>query len=150
MAASLRARRAADAAAYALLVALVTFCLTWAVGLVTGRGLVGAKWGMFLVGMTMLAYGALRLRVATPLGSDAGADGGGADGSAGRSGRGGGGPGTDAGGLLVRAAPRLLPPGLRLPAAERHPAGAKLLLAAVVVLAWSLALEVVFGVGVAA
>jgi hypothetical protein len=142
----IRVRRLADALAYAVLVVSVTFALAWGLGVATGRGLVGAKWGLFVAGMTMLGYGALRLRVATPLGSDG-------DGDGGRRGEGErrrGAGGRAESGVLVRVAPRLLPERVRLPAGERYAAGAKLLLAAVLVLALSFVLEVVFGVGVPA
>jgi hypothetical protein len=130
-----RTRRALDAAAYAVVVCVVTFLLAAVVGAATGRGLVGAKWGMFVVGMATMAYSAVRLRAATPrTAEEAGA-------SARR-------PSAGQSGLLARVSPRLLPAHLRLPIDERPSPAAKLFVASLAVLAGSAALEVVFGVGV--
>ncbi|KAB1187092.1 MULTISPECIES: hypothetical protein [Haloferax] len=125
-----------DAVVYALVLTGVVFVLTATVSVAAGGGLPGAKWLMFFLGFTMLAYASLKLR------PKAAWKGGGDDGGLFS--------GSDepigieklVGGLLDR----VLPPALRPEPNERPSSGTKLFLAAVCILATSFVMEVVFGI----
>jgi hypothetical protein len=143
-------------AAYATVVVVVAGLGTTAVGYATGRGLVGAKWGLFVVATLLLGYGSLRLRsaIAPAERGRRGDDRPGVDldleglpvvGRLVAASRSGSGDGADAPGL-VGVADRLLPASLRVPPDEAWPVGLKQLVAAVCLFAVSFALETVFGV----
>ncbi|WP_411964963.1 hypothetical protein [Haloferax sp. YSMS24] len=124
-----------DAVVYAVVLTGVVFVLTALVSAALGGGLPGAKWLMFFLGFTMLAYASLKLRPK----------------AAWKGGRGGGlFSGDDepvgieklVGGLLDS----VLPPTLRPEPNERPSSGVKLFLAAVCILATSFVMEVVFAI----
>jgi hypothetical protein len=139
-------------AAYVVVVIVAATVTTVAIGYATGRGLVGAKWGLFVLGTLLLGYGSLRLRSAiTPaergrqgddrpgLDLDLDAlpvvgglvgDSGDADGSRG----------------FVAVADRLTPATLRVPPGAAWPVGLKQLVAAVGLFVVSFVLERVLGV----
>jgi hypothetical protein len=148
------ARHLLATAAYAVVVVIVAGLGATAVGYATGRGLVGAKWGLFVLGTLLLGYGSLRLRsaIAPAERGRRGDDRPGLDLNleglpvvgrlvvASRS------DGGDAAPGLVGVADRLLPASLRVPPDEAWPVGVKQLVAALCLFAVSFALETVFGV----
>ncbi|AFK17801.1 hypothetical protein E6P09_03385 [Haloferax mediterranei ATCC 33500] len=118
-----------DAGAYALVITAVVFGLGALLALLVRiRPLLGAKWFMFLVGFVMLAYSALKLRP-TPLWKDKEK------------------PSREPVGIQAAVA-GALPSKYYLPASERLSVSAKLFVASLSVLATSLAMEVIFGIGI--
>lgn len=139
-----RARQALDAVLYALAVAAVVFVAGLLVGVALGGGLVTAKHVLFVVGLALFGYGALRLRPDPPWDTERTEDG---EVTVTRN------DSRDA--TTVReetrfqAAVQRLPPASSypLPPNERLSSGAKLFLASLAVLGLSFVLETVFGVG---
>lgn len=127
----MRTRRAGlrllDAVAYAVVVAALAFAVGALVGFAIGRGWVGAKYVLFLVGFLAFGYASFALRPRPPWKDEE--DGHEAD-----------------GGSIEAAVADALPPSLRLPTGDRVGTGGKLLLASVLILLTSFLMEVVFGV----
>ena len=125
-----------DAVVYALVLTGVVFVLTATVSFAAGGGLPGAKWLMFFLGFTMLAYASLKLRpkAAWKGGRDDGGLFAGEDEPIGIE------------KLVVGGLDRVLPSTLRPERSELPSSGVKLFLAAVCILATSFAMEVVFGI----
>ncbi|KAB1197659.1 MULTISPECIES: hypothetical protein [Haloferax] len=125
-----------DAVVYAVVLTGVVFTLTATVSVGLGGGLPGAKWLMFFLGFTMLAYASLKLRpkAAWKGGRDDGGLFSGSDEPVGVE--------KLVGGLLDT----VLPASLRPEPNERPSSGVKLFLAAVCILATSFLMEVVFGI----
>lgn len=125
-----------DAVVYAVVLTGVVFVFTASVSAALGGGLPGAKWLMFFLGFTMLAYASLKLRpkAAWKGGRDDGGLFSGSDEPVGIE------------RLVGNALDAVLPATLRPEASERPSSGLKLFLAAVCVLATSFAMEVVFGI----
>ncbi|UVE51230.1 hypothetical protein KU306_04925 [Haloferax larsenii] len=125
-----------DAVAYAVVLTGVVFGLTATVSVLAGGGLPGAKWLMFFLGFTMLAYASLKVRpkAAWKGGRDDGGLFSGDDEPVGVE------------KLVSNLLDVTLPPTLRPGPSERPSSGTKLFLAAVCILATSFAMEVVFGI----
>ena len=142
--ASRRARQALDAVVYGVAVSFVVFVLGTVVGLLVGGGLVTAKYVMFVLGILLFGYSALQMRPEPPWDTER----------------------TDDGEVKIikerptgtvvgsrtetkfQAAVQRIPPLSRysLPPDERLPEATKLFVASLAVLAWSFAMETVFGV----
>ncbi|WP_396611097.1 hypothetical protein ACH9L7_12880 [Haloferax sp. S1W] len=133
-----------DTVAYAIVLTGVVFGLTATVSVLAGGGLPGAKWLMFFLGFTMLAYASLKVRpkAAWKSNGNHGGNGGSND------------SGLFAGSdeevgiekLVSNLLDAVLPPALRPEPNERPSSGMKLFLAAVCILAVSFAMEVIFGI----
>ncbi|ELZ87187.1 hypothetical protein C453_02514 [Haloferax elongans ATCC BAA-1513] len=125
-----------DAVAYAVVLTGVVFGLTATVSVLAGGGLPGAKWLMFFLGFTMLAYASLKVRpkAAWKDGRDDGGLFSGGDEQVGIE------------KLVSSLLDVTLPPTLRPGPNERPSSGTKLFLAAMCILAMSFAMEVVFGI----
>lgn len=125
---SFRARQALDAVVYAVAVTTIVVVGAAAVSFVFGGSWLGVKFILFFVGIGLFGIGTFQLRPTPPWRDE------------GRL------PSIDRGGLqpILQRLPPLDRYGL--PADDRLPIGAKLLLASVLVLAVSFALETVFGI----
>src|SRR6056297_3107185 len=140
-----RARKAVDAVVYALAVAAVVFLLGAVLGVLLGGGLVTAKYVMFVVGILLFGYATFQLRPDPPWSTERTGDG-----------------ETvivkndDSDDPVVnsrtetrfQAAVQRIPPlsWYSLPPSDRVSIAAKLFLASLVTLAWSYAMEAVFGI----
>ena len=141
---SRRVRQALDAVVYGAAVAAVVFAAGTVLGLLTGGGLVTAKFVMFFVGLLLFGYSAFQMRPEPPWDTSR----------------------TDEGKVTVtknrpqesvvgareetrfQAAVQRVPPlaWYSLPPDERLSTAAKLFVASIAVLGWSFVLETVFGV----
>ncbi|WP_227353157.1 DUF7555 family protein [Haladaptatus salinisoli] len=140
-----RFRQVIDALVYAVAVTSVVFLVGGALSFSLGRGLVGVKYVLFLVGLLLFGYATFQLRPSQPWDVDR----------------------TGDGVEIVRnddraeaigsrketrfqAAVQRIPPLTRysIPPEERLPAAVKLFLTSIAVLGTSFAMEAVFGVGV--
>lgn len=130
----MRARRLGlrllDAVAYAVVVSALAVAGGAAFGFATGRGWVGAKYALFVVGFLAFGYASFALRPRPPWKDEDSAD-------------------RDDGWSLEAAVAEALPRELRLPADDRVGIGGKLLLASVLILLASFLMEAVFGVAAA-
>ncbi|MFC4552151.1 MULTISPECIES: DUF7555 family protein [Halorussus] len=142
--ASRRARQALDAVVYGVVVSFVVFALGTVVGLLVGGGLVTAKYVMFVLGILLFGYSTFQMRPDPPWDTER----------------------TDDGDIKIikerptgtvvgsrtetkfQAAVQRIPPLSRysLPPNERLSKAAKLFVASLAVLAWSFAMETVFGI----
>lgn len=125
---SFHARQALDALVYAVAVTAIVVVGAAAVSFVLGGNWLGVKFILFFVGIGLFGIGTFQLRPTPPWRDEKRL------------------PSLDSGALQPTL--QRLPPLDRygLPADDRLPIGAKLLLASVLVLAFSFALETVFGV----
>ncbi|MFC4359835.1 hypothetical protein ACFO0N_17965 [Halobium salinum] len=131
--------QAADALAYVVVLTGALFLVGSAFSLALGQGFVGTKYLLFFVGFGMFGYAAFLLRPKPPWKGDN--DGERAVSGAGETTE------TEAQDKPThRLANRLLPANMRLPPDQRLSAGAKMLLAAIAVLATSYVMEAVFNV----
>ncbi|WP_458207266.1 DUF7555 family protein [Haladaptatus sp. NG-SE-30] len=141
-----RFRQVLDALVYGAAVTGVVFVVGGVVSLLSGRGLVGVKYVLFMAGILLFGYATLQLRPDPPWDIEK----------------------TDDGGVEVvrnekkgeviggrketrfQAIVQQIPPltHYSIPPEERLPSAAKLFLASIMVLATSFVMETVFGVGV--
>lgn len=129
-----RPRQLLDLVAYALGVLVALFVVLGVVSVLLGAGLVGVKYGLFLVGTLMFGYGSLKLRPVRrdkdPQNARFPAD-------------------TGEETRFQAAVQRLLPERYRLAYDDRLTDATKLFVTSLVVLAVSFLMETVFGVAVA-
>ncbi|WP_435177491.1 DUF7555 family protein [Halorussus sp. AFM4] len=147
-AASRRARQAVDAAVYSLAVAATVFVVGALAGLVLGGGLVTAKYVMFVVGLLAFGYGTLQLRPDPPWKTEEGEEG---EIKIVREERPSGTVVNSREETAFQAAVQRIPPlpWFSLPPDERVSVALKIFLAGLATLAWSFAMEAVFGVAAA-
>lgn len=129
---SLRGRQALDAVAYAVAVTAVVGVLSGAASLAVGAGLVGVKYGLFVVGILLFGVATFKLRPSPP------------DGDGGRA------LPADRGGesSFQAAVQRALPARYRVPPGDRLSDAVRLFLASLLVLATSYLMERLFGIAV--
>ncbi|MFC6724868.1 hypothetical protein ACFQE1_10890 [Halobium palmae] len=133
---SRRALRLLDTLAYAVALTAVAFAIGAIAATVAGRNaLLGAKWFLFTVGFTLLAYSAFQLRP-TPLWKRDGNDGDGDD-------------EPESVGVQSVVA-ETIPASYRLRPADRHSAALKLFVGSLAMLVTSFLMEAVFGVAIGA
>ncbi len=120
--------RLLDAVAYALVVTALAFAGGALLGFAIGRGWVGAKYVLFVVGFLTFGYASFALRPRPPWKDADPAE-----------------PG-DARRTVEATVANALPRGLRLPPDDRVGIGGKLLLASVLILLASFLMETVLGV----